>query len=126
VQQWIDAGGLRGRTATREGIRELHRFQPEGLRARVMSWADEQVRLNKLPAKAGNVLGAVLYRGELPRGDVGEVIGTSDRHARRLVAVLMDRHVLVSERPRAPLRIAFPAALASRWIPGLFPEKIGD
>jgi hypothetical protein len=25
--------------------------------------------------------------------------------------------------PRAPLRLVFPAALASRWMPGLFPEK---
>jgi hypothetical protein len=25
--------------------------------------------------------------------------------------------------PRAPLRLAFPAQLASRWMPGMFPEK---
>jgi hypothetical protein len=25
---------------------------------------------------------------------------------------------------RAPLRLAFPAALATRWMPGLFPEKL--
>lgn len=25
--------------------------------------------------------------------------------------------------PRAPLRLTFPAVLASRWMPGLFPEK---
>jgi len=34
-------------------------------------WAEEETRLNKLPPKVGNVLEAVLYRGELPRGDVG-------------------------------------------------------
>jgi hypothetical protein len=33
--------------------------------------------------------------------------------------------VLTSESTRAPLRLAFPAALAHRWMPGLFPEKIG-
>ena len=99
--------------------------EPAGLRARILSWADEQVRLSTLPGKAGNVLQAVLYRGELPRGEVGGVLGTSDRHARRVVAALIERRVLVSESPRAPLRIAFPAALASRWMPGLFPEKIG-
>jgi hypothetical protein len=31
--------------------------------------------------------------------------------------------LLASQSPRAPLRLVFPAALASRWMPGLFPEK---
>lgn len=25
----------------------------------------------------------------------------------------------------SPLRLAFPASLASRWMPGLFPERAG-
>ncbi|HSP00138.1 MAG TPA: Fic family protein, partial [Thioalkalivibrio sp.] len=80
-------------------------------------------RLGALPPRAGNILEAVLYRGELPRGDVASVLGTTARHARRIVAALGDRGVLVSETPRAPLRLAFPAALAHRWMPGLFPER---
>jgi Fic family protein len=100
--------------------------EPEGLRARIRLWADEQVRLKQLPAKAGPVLEAVLYRGELARSDVAEVLGMSDRQARRIVAALMHHNVLVSEGPRAPLRVAFPAALASRWMPGLFPQRMGD
>jgi hypothetical protein len=35
----------------------------------------------------------------------------------------MERGVLTSERKQAPLRLAFPAVLASRWMPGLFPDK---
>jgi hypothetical protein len=31
--------------------------------------------------------------------------------------------VLTSESSRAPLRLNFPAKLASRWMPGLFPEQ---
>jgi len=27
------------------------------------------------------------------------------------------------ESTRAPLRLAFPATLAARWMPGLFPER---
>ena len=76
-----------------------------------------------LPAKAGSVLEAVLYRGELPRGQVAGVLGVSDRQARRVVAALAERRVLTSETPRASLHIAFPAELAGRWMPGLFPEK---
>ncbi len=97
--------------------------QPERLRTRILLWAEEEVRLAALPAKAGSVLEALLYRGELPRGEVGTVLGITGRHARRIVAELMARHVLVSGGSRAPIRLAFPAALASRWMPGLFPEK---
>ena len=42
---------------------------------------------------------------------------------RRVVAALIERGVVVSESTRAPLRLAFPAKLASRWMPGLFPEQ---
>jgi len=38
---------------------------------------------------------------------------------------LIESGVLHSESPRAPLRLYFPAALAARWMPGLFPEKTG-
>jgi Fic family protein len=98
--------------------------EPQRLRTRILMWAEEEVRLNNLPAKAGSVLEALLYRGELPRGEVGNVLGQTDRHARRVVAALTAKNVLVSSSVRAPLRLAFPATLASRWMPGLFPEKV--
>lgn len=97
--------------------------QPERLRARVLVWAEEEVRVGALPARAGQVLEAVLFRGEFPRGDVAPLLGTGDRQARRVVAALIERGVLSSESSRAPLRMAFPAALAARWMPGLFPEQ---
>jgi Fic family protein len=96
---------------------------PNRLRKRIMMWAEEETRVGGLPPKAGAILEAVLFRGELPRGDVGDLLGTSSRHARRVVAALMEKDVLTSIGPRDPLRLAFPAALASRWMPGLFPDK---
>jgi Fic family protein len=100
--------------------------QPDLLRTRILLWAEEETRLDKLPAKAGTVIEAVLYRGELPRGDVAGVLGLTSRHARRIVSSLLDRGVLASKGPRDPLTLAFPAALASRWMPGLFPEQISN
>lgn len=99
--------------------------QPDRLRTRIQLWAEEEIRLNKLPPKAGNVLEAVLYRGELPRADVASLLGSTPRHARRIVSALLDRGVLASKGIREPLVLAFPAALASRWMPGLFPDKVG-
>jgi Fic family protein len=98
--------------------------QPDHLRTRILLWAEEEARLDKLPAKAGAVIEAVLYRGELPRGEVAGILGLTSRHARRIVSALLDRGVLSSKGPRDPLMLAFPAALASRWMPGLFPEQI--
>jgi len=98
-------------------------MEPERLRARILLWVEEEVRLNNLPARSGNVLEAVLYRGELPRGDVANAVGAGERHGRRIVSALIARGVLVSDSPRSPLRLVFPATLASRWMPGLFPER---
>ncbi|MFO1081251.1 MAG: Fic family protein [Reyranellaceae bacterium] len=99
--------------------------QPARLRARIMIWAEEEVRAEALPPRSGAVLEAVLFRGELPRGDVATLLGTGDRQARRVTAALVEREVLTAESSRAPLRLNFPATLAARWMPGLFPER-GD
>jgi Fic family protein len=79
--------------------------------------------MGELPPKAGLILESILYRGELNRGDAERILGTGERQARRIVASLVDKGVLVSASSRAPLRITFPAALAGRWMPGLFPDK---
>jgi len=98
--------------------------QPDRLRARIILWAEEEVRLGALPPKSGRILEAVLYRGELPRADAAGAVGAGERHARRIVSALMERGVLTAHGARAPVRLVFPAALASRWMPGLFPEKV--
>lgn len=96
--------------------------QPDQLRDRVLIWAEEEIRAGRLYLKSTAILKAILFRGELPRADVSTIVGTTDRQARRIVSRLLDAEVITSESPRAPLRIAFPARLAGRWMPGLFPE----
>lgn len=93
--------------------------QPEGLRARIHRWVDEE----SLSPKAGQLLDAVLYRGEVPRGDVAPMLGISPRSGRDIVASLVERGVLTSETAYGPLRILFPAKLAARWMPDLFPDS---
>jgi len=100
-----------------------HLLQPDQLRVRILLWTEEEIRRNHLPPKSGAILEAVLYRGELPRADAAGIVGTGDRQARRVVSALLEQGVLRSESTRAHLRLAFPATLAARWMPGLFPGK---
>ena len=97
--------------------------RPDQLRARILMWAEEEIKLDHLPPKSGAILEAVLFRGELPRGEAAAIVGTGDRQARRVVSALLEHGVLASASTRAPLRLAFPATHASRWMPGLFPEQ---
>ena len=97
--------------------------EPGRLRDRILAWATEEIRAGTLPMKSTTVMESVLFRGELPRSDIATLLGTSDRQARRVIAALIDAGVLISASSRAPLRIVFPARLAGRWLPGLFPEQ---
>jgi Fic family protein len=98
--------------------------EPEQLRTRILNWTREQMSKRALPPQADKIMEATLYRGgKLLRGEAAEVTGTGDRHARRAVAGLVSEGVLASEGPTAPVYLAFPARLASIWMPGLFPAN---
>lgn len=100
-------------------------MQPARFRHRVLVWAEEEVRLNSLPPASTKLLEAILYRGELPRSEVAGLLDVTPRHAQRITGALSSRGVLKSTNIRAPWILAFPADLASRWMPGLFPERTG-
>ena len=97
--------------------------QPDRLHKRILLWVEEEIKQDNLPTKSGKILEAILYRGELPRGEVPGLLGTGERNARRTVSALIKYGVVTSESTRSSLKLAFPAALASRWMPGLFPEQ---
>ncbi len=96
-------------------------MQPDLLRTRILLWAQEEVQLGRLPPQSLQILEAILYRGQLSRAEVANVLNVTERHARRLTAVLIKKGIIISDSPKAPLKLAFPAALANRWMPGLFP-----
>jgi hypothetical protein len=98
-------------------------MRPDRLRDRIMIWAEEEIRAGALPPKSDVILKAVLYQGQIERGEAEVILGTSDRTARRVTAALLDAGALYSPSTRAPLRLAFPAKYAGRWMPGLFPEQ---
>lgn len=99
---------------------------PDKLHARIMAWADEEVRMGGLSKNAPAVLQAVLFRGALPRGDVPELLGVTDRQAARVTGQLHDFGVITSGSSKMPWRLALPAKLAYRWLPGLYPASAGS
>lgn len=97
-------------------------MQPKALRERILKWAEEEKSYGRLPAKAARVLDAILFKGSLPRGEVAGVLGQSERNARNVVNALSKLGIITSGGARADWRIAFPAKLAPRLMPGLFPD----
>lgn len=96
-------------------------MQPELLRTRILLWAREEIELGHLPSQSLQILEAILYRGEISRGEMSGILNITDRHARRLTSVLIGKGILISDSPKSPLKLAFPATLAHRWMPDLFP-----
>lgn len=99
-------------------------MQPDLLRTRILLWVREEIELKHLPPQALQILEAILYRGEILRGEMASVLGVTDRHTRRLTSILIEQGILLSDSPKSPLKLAFPARLANRWMPGLFPPFI--
>jgi Fic family protein len=97
-------------------------MKPEELQTRVRVWVEKEARLRRLPVGSGLVLDALLYRGELPRSELPALLGVAERQAGRVTAALIASGAVTSHDKRAPLRLAFPAHLAGRWMPGLFPD----
>lgn len=96
-------------------------MQPRALRERILRWAEEEIGYGRLPAQAPRALDAILFEGTLPRGAVASVIGQSERSARNVTTALSKEGIIFSPGPRDDWQIAFPAKLAPRLMPGLFP-----
>ena len=97
---------------------------PDKLRNRIFAWANEEIKAKTLLPQSLTILERLLYQGELAREEITTMFDVTPRQARRYVEALTDLGVLVSETTRAPYHLAFPAKLASQWMPGLFPEKL--
>ena len=97
-------------------------MQPRALRDRILKWAEDEISYSRLPAKAPRVLDAILFKGSLPRGEVAAVIGQTARNATNVTNALCKAGIIASDGARADWKLAFPAKLAPRIAPGLFPD----
>jgi Fic family protein len=100
-------------------------LEPEILLRRIEQHVDEEVRAKRLPRGSFMVLREAALSGEVERGRVPSLTGYEERAARMITAALVDRGMLVSASSRAPLRLGFPAEVAERWFPRLYPVDAG-
>ena len=89
-----------------------------------MSWADDEIRMKSLSDKAKLILDHVLFNGSLARSDLPDILGVDARQARRIAQPLLKSGIIRALDNRAPYELTFPATLANRLMPGLYPVAV--
>jgi len=67
------------------------------------------------------LLREALLRGEFPRGEAARIIRVGERTGRSVLALATGAGLLVSDSPKAPVRLGFPAKVIETYLPLLFP-----
>jgi len=96
-------------------------LQPSELMRRIKLYVDDEVSARRLPRGAIGLLREALLAGEVDRGRAGDLSGYQERRGREILAELLKVGLLVSQGPRAPVRLGFPIDVAERWFPRLYP-----
>jgi hypothetical protein len=86
--------------------------------------AEQSKEIGLLPAGSSLVLREVFLRGEIPRGDVGRIVGVSSRTGQKMTGTLLSLRLLGSPTPKAPLRLSFPSDAAAYYCPNLYPAGV--
>lgn len=74
-----------------------------------------------LKIQSAALVKAALAYGEIARGDAGRVTGLHDRVASDVLGQLVAEGFLVSDTPKGPVRVGFPAKSLGWVFPNLFP-----
>lgn len=67
------------------------------------------------------LLREALVRGEFPRGEAARIVGAGDRTGRSALTLAIEAGLLVSDTPKAPVRLGLPAKVHETYFPQLFP-----
>ncbi len=101
-------------------------LEPATLLTRMEIYIEEEVRAKRLLRGSFAVLREAVMSGEVERSKIPALTGYEERAARNVTAGLVDRGMLIATTHRAPLRIAFPADVAERWFPNIYPANAGS
>ncbi len=101
-------------------------LEPATLLSRIEIHIEEEVRAKRLLRGSFPVLREAVVSGEVERSGIPSLTGHEERRARDVTAALVGRGMLTASSHRAPLRLAFPADVAERWFPSLYPAGAGS
>ena len=101
-------------------------LEPQMLLTRMEIHIEEEIRTKQLQRGSFLVLREAVLAGEVERSKIPMLTGYEERAARNVTAALVDRGMLSATSHRAPLRLAFPADVAERWFPNLYPANAGS
>ncbi len=96
-------------------------LQPAELFRRITLYVNDEISAKRLPNGSLELLKEAYLTGETNRGDASKLTGYQVRRARQILTELMEKGLLVSQGPRAPVRMGFPIDVVERWLPGLYP-----
>ena len=101
-------------------------LDPVTLLTRIEIHIEEEIRAKRLLRGSFEVLREAVMAGEVERSKIPSLTGYEERGARNVTAALVGRGMLTASSHRAPLRLAFPAEVAERWFPNLYPANAGS
>ena len=100
-------------------------LEPATLLTRIDIHIEEEIRFKRLQRGSFPVLREAVLAGEVERAKIPMLTNYEERGARNVTAALVERGMLTASSHRAPLRLAFPADVAERWFPNLYPANAG-
>ena len=77
-----------------------------------------------LHSEAASLLRDVCLRGEVARGEATRITGMAASEARKVLSSLVKERLLVSDSPKGPVRIGFPAHAAPYLFPDLYDGQL--
>lgn len=98
-------------------------LEPTELLRRMQRYVEDEIDRGHLLKNSFPLLREALLAGEIPRGKAEEITGYGDRMARKVVSKLIERGLLKSPSPRAPLTLGFPIDAVEAWFPKLYPVR---
>jgi Fic family protein len=99
-------------------------LDPANLLRRIELYCRDENAAGRLPKGAYTVLREALLQGRVDRSAAPGLLGVRERAARNVTADLLSKGLLISDSPRAPLRLGFPIDAVERWFPALYPGTL--
>ena len=78
----------------------------------------------RLPHSSTALVRELFLEGDLARGDVPDIVGTSARTAQKIIGELLAQGLLASNSPKGILRLGLGAEVAKDYFPGLGPKGL--